>query len=116
MAAAGAALVAPAVFVSTAFDLHLDGRPDLTDPAVVSNLPPNPQVRLTDIGHHLTKATPCPGWTKVPGASPADPPIAMAFWLSRLTLLCTVGGYGTPWLTAHARQCLAPLPRAKPRK
>lgn len=106
MAAAVVAPIVPAAVLSAAFDLHLDGRPDLKNPAVVSSLPPNPQVRLTDIDHHLIKATPCFGWAKVPGASPADPPIAMSFSLSHLTLLCTIGGYGTPWLTAQANALL----------
>ena len=106
MAAALAAPAAPAAIVSTAFDLHLDGRPDLKDAAVISALPPNPQVRLADIDHHLIKATPCLEWAKVPGASPADPPVAMSFSLAHLTLLCTIGGYGTPWLTAQANALL----------
>ena len=53
-AVAAAALPAP-----LAFDLHHDGRPDLTDPVVVSALAANLRVQLTDLDHGLIKATPC---------------------------------------------------------
>ena len=50
MAVAAAAAV-PAVLPT--FALHRDGSPDLTDPAVISGLPPDLRVQIADIDHVL---------------------------------------------------------------
>ena len=101
-----AAPAASAGVSGMAFDLHLDGRPDLKDSAAVLSLPAHPLVLLTELDHRLIKATPCLDWVDIPGAAPTDPPRAKAFSLSYLTLLCTIGGVGTPWLAAQSNVLL----------
>ena len=100
-AVAAAALPAP-----LAFDLHHDGRPDLTDPVVVSALAANLRVQLTDLDRGLIKATPCLKWQPVPGAAPADPPIAMSFLQEDLDLLTVAGGISTDWLAGRPNSLL----------
>jgi hypothetical protein len=45
-------------------------------------------------------------WTKVPGATPADPPIAIALDQDDLDLLCLVGGIATKWLRTQSNALL----------
>lgn len=105
MAATPAPPAAPAA-PAFSVDLHLAGRPDLTDATVVASLPADPRVQLVDLNHRLIKATPCLGWTEVPGAAPTDPPVAMSFSLSHLNLLCMIGGFGTRWLESETNVIL----------
>ena len=88
------------------FDWHHEGSPDLKDPAVVAALPVDLKVHLSDVKHRFARATPCLSWTKVPGATPADPPIAIALDQDDLDLLCLVGGITIKWLRTQSNALL----------
>ena len=87
--------------MTSTFDWHHPGKPDLTDAAVRASLSIDLQVTLTDVDHRFVTATPCLSWEPVPGAAPTDPPIGISIPQEEFDLLNTVGGVMSPWLRAE---------------
>ena len=73
---------------------------------MVSALPSDLQVRLTDIDHPFVKATPCLQWTAVAGPQANDPPIARSISQDDLDLMCMVGGFTSQWFLMHKNALL----------
>ena len=88
-AAAAAAVPAPSQFIFS----H-PGDPDVTDPAVVAAMSPDPDVLLLGADNSFVSATPLLQWRDARAPIPADPKIDHLTKQS----LCDVGGVGTRYL------------------
>ena len=92
-AAAAAATPAPSQFIFS----H-PGDPDVTDPAVVAAMSPDPDVLLLGADNMFVSATPHLQWRDAPAPIPTDPKIGHLTRQSLLDTLCDVGGVGTRYL------------------
>ena len=92
-AAAAAAVPAPSQFIFS----H-PGDPDVTDPAVVAAMSPDPDVLLLGADNSFVSATPHLQWRDAPAPIPTDPKIGHLTKQSLLDTLCDVGGVGTRYL------------------